>query len=123
MAEKVQDKNCVYCKIISGEFTSTKVYEDENVLAFLSIEPINEGHALVIPKSHIENWLDLDETENKEIFVVAQKVAKNIKDKYNPKKVGLMIAGWDVPHTHIHVVPMDDKDDITSKKLLDKYTK
>lgn len=114
------DTNCVFCKIVADEIPSYKVYEDENILAFLTNDPINEGHTLVIPKNHVPNWIELSELENKNLFFVAQKVANKIKSVLQPKTVGVIIAGWDVSHTHIHLVPMHEYNDITSEKILNK---
>ena len=116
--ENNRDENCIFCKIINGKIPSYKVYEDENVFAFLSIGAINEGHTLVIPKNHIENFIEMSEQENSEVFKVAQKIGQKINQELKPKKVGIIVAGWDIPHTHIHVVPMNGYHDITSEKTL-----
>ena len=112
------DPNCIFCKIIAGQIPSYKVYEDEVVLAFLSIGPVNEGHTLVIPKNHCETFLDLTESENSHIFKISQLIGKKINSELKPKKVGMLVAGWDVPHTHIHIVPMNEYHDLTSEKML-----
>lgn len=112
------DPNCIFCKIVAGEIPSYKVYEDTNFLAFLSIGPINEGHTLVIPKQHFNTFLDLPGNLNNEIFSVTQKIGQKIDTILKPKKVGVLVAGWDVPHTHIHVVPMNEYHDLTSEKML-----
>lgn len=114
----MKDENCVFCKIVAGDIPSYKVYEDEFVLAFLTINPINEGHTLVIPKNHRETFLDLNEMENINVFKTSQEIGKKIDEKFSPKKVGMIIAGWDIPHTHIHIVPMHEYHDITSEKTL-----
>ena len=111
---------CIFCQIVAGTIPAFTVYEDDHHLAFLTIEPINAGHTLVIPKKHYEHFTHLPATENKDLFDVVQKVAKKIEAELQPKKVGLLIAGWDVPHTHIHVVPMNDYHDLTSAKSIQK---
>jgi histidine triad (HIT) family protein len=111
--------DCIFCKIVAGEIPSYKVYEDEEVMAFLDIHPIREGHTLVIPKKHEPEFQNLDETTYGAVMQMAQKIAKNIERVLKPARVGLVIAGWDVPHTHVHVVPMQEHHDLTSKALLE----
>ena len=108
MPEIKKDENCIFCKIIKGIIPSYKVFEDEDVLAFLTIGPINEGHTLIIPKNHIVNFYEMEEFINTKVFSTAKKIAEKISQTLNPQKVGLLVAGWDVPHTHIHVVPMNE---------------
>jgi len=112
-------KDCIFCKLISGEYTAYVVYEDRDVFAFLDINPINVGHTLVIPKKHIEHFHEIDDKTYDKVMRTVKRLAKEIKGKLNPKRVGIMVMGWDVPHAHIHVVPIDDYHDITSKKLME----
>ena len=105
---------CIFCKIIKGKIPAHKVYKDNLVFAFLDKHPINPGHILVVPKKHIPDFYNLDDKNYRALMVAVKKLAKIIK-KINPKKVGLFIAGWDVPHTHAHIVPMKNHHDITSK--------
>lgn len=111
--------DCIFCKIVSGQIPVSKIYEDDEVIAFLDIRPINDGHTLVIPKKHVPDFQNLDEDLYLSVMRVAKKIAAVVDEKLKPKRVGLMIAGWDVPHTHVHVVPMHDYHDITSKRILD----
>lgn len=111
--------DCIFCKIVKGEIPSYKVYEDESVFAFLDLHPINPGHVLVIPKKHEPVFYDLDNETYHALMQTVKKLAETVHIKIQPKKVGLIVAGWDVPHTHVHVVPMQDYHDITSKSLLD----
>ncbi|MCF7833915.1 MAG: HIT domain-containing protein [Candidatus Pacebacteria bacterium] len=119
-------QDCIFCKIINGEIPAYKVYEDESTLAFLDINPINKGHVLVIPKKHEPEFQDLEDLQYTSLMSTVKKISLLIKEKIKPKRVGVMVAGWDVPHTHIHVVPMNDTTDITSKRILEgsiqKYT-
>ncbi len=110
--------NCLFCKIIKGEIPSFKVAEDNDFLAFLSIAPINPGHTLVIPKKHSEYIFDTDDSILKRILIFAKPVAKNLEKALNPKtgKIGIMVAGLEVPHTHIHLIPMDQEGDLTFAK-------
>ncbi len=111
--------DCIFCKIVSGEIPAHKVYEDTEVLAFLDIHPIREGHTLVIPKKHEPEFQHLDDVSYVEVMRVAKAMASKVESVLKPARVGLVIAGWDVPHAHIHVVPMHEHHDLTSKRLLD----
>ncbi len=110
--------DCIFCKIIAGQLPSFKVWEDDKFLAFLTIEPIRNGHTLVIPKKH-ENYLfDLDDKTLTELILAAKKVAQTLKKTFNPKsgKVGVIVYGFDAPHAHIHLVPMDQPGDLAFSK-------
>lgn len=111
-------EDCIFCKIVAGEIPALKVYEDDHVLAFLDISPVNEGHTLVIPKTHIPEFQDVESALYIEVMKVAQKLAKALKNSVPAKRVGLAVVGFDVPHTHIHVIPLTDIHDITSEKVL-----
>jgi len=107
------NKECVFCKIISGSVKSEIVYESNLVLAFLDIDPINEGHILIIPKSH---YLDLDEIPEEtihEMSILSKKIVKVIKDIYKPEGYSIMQNGGvfnDVGHYHLHVFPRYEDD-------------
>ncbi len=102
--------DCIFCKIIKGEIPSAKVFENENVVAFLDISQVTKGHTLIIPKVHKENIYELTPELAKDIFEVAPEIAKALKETYNP--VGLNIvnnngekAGQSVFHFHMHLIP------------------
>lgn len=106
--------DCIFCKIINGEIPSYKVYEDDNVLAFLDITQGTKGHTLIIPKKHIKNIYDLDEQTAKDIFAVVPKIANALKLAFNP--IGLTVVNnndkplQSVFHFHIHLIPRYDND-------------
>ena len=111
----MEEENCVFCKIVKGEVPAYKVYEDEFVLAFLDINPINDGHTLVIPKKHHEDFLHLDEKEIAELMHAVQKVAKAVKKATNADgiNIGMNIgkaAGQIIFHAHVHVIPRFEND-------------
>lgn len=112
-------ENCIFCKIITGEIPSTKVCEDEHTLAFLDINPINTGHTLVVPKQHVPEFQNVETSLFVEVIKTAQTIAKALKVTVPAERIGIAIVGYDVPHTHVHVIPLLDHHDITSKKLLD----
>ncbi|MDD5291165.1 MAG: HIT family protein [Patescibacteria group bacterium] len=107
--------DCIFCKIIAGEIPSFKVYEDENVLAFLDIAPVNPGHTLVVPKKHYENMEEILEAELCKLTVVIKKIGKAVKDSlgaegYNITENNGPVAGQIVPHLHFHVIPRRQDD-------------
>lgn len=93
--------------IINGEVPCHKILEDEQYLAFLDIRPINPGHTLVIPKQEVDYIFDLDEQLLSGLMVFAKKVAGLIEKEIECKRIGVMVAGLEVPHTHIHLIPMN----------------
>jgi histidine triad (HIT) family protein len=95
------------------------IFEDEATLAFLDRQPINPGHALVVPRRHEPDLFSLNEEEYLAVMRTARRVAASVRTAINPAKVGLLVAGWDVPHAHVHVVPMHAYHDLTSKQILD----
>lgn len=111
--------DCIFCKIVEGEIPASKVYEDNDVLAFLTIEAINPGHTLIIPKRHIESVWDMEDDLYARNMATVKKVSVALDLAFDPKKVGVMVAGWEVSHAHTHVVPMNESGDITSKQLLE----
>lgn len=96
----------IFTRILSGEIPAHKILEDEKYLAFLDIRPVNPGHTLVIPKKEIDYIFDIDDELLKGLFVFAKKVAKAIKKAIPCKKVGVMVAGIEVPHAHVHLIPI-----------------
>jgi len=109
-------ENCIFCKIVRGEIPSVKVWEDEKFLAFLDIFPATEGHTLIIPKKHYENIFDMPKDVLKDSAEVAQKIAFLLKEKLGAEGINLLnsnnkIAGQEVPHYHIHIIPRYSKDE------------
>ncbi len=109
---------CVFCKILRGEIPSFKVWEDENFLAFLTIEPINPGHTLVIPKKHIDYIFDLDDPDLGQLIIACKPIAKALKQAFNPLsgKIGIMVAGQEVPHVHVSLIPINHERDLTFER-------
>ncbi len=97
--------DCIFCKIVKKEIPCNLVYEDENFLAFLDIEPVSDGHLLIIPKKHIIWMQDADDKIISGIFKLSKKLMTVIKNGLNCDYVQLSIAGTDVPHFHIHLIP------------------
>ncbi len=102
----------VFTMIINGEIPGHFVYRDDTCVAFLSIDPLSPGHTLVVPILEIDHWIDLDTDLMTHLMLVAQRVARAIDAVYRPEKVGLMIAGLEVPHVHLHVTPVNSVTDL-----------
>lgn len=96
----------LFTGIISGEIPCHKICEDDHYLAFLDIRPINPGHTLVIPKKEIDYLFDIDDDSLGGMMVFAKKIAHAIKKEVECERVGVMVAGLEVPHAHIHLVPI-----------------
>ena len=106
----------LFARIIKGEIPCHKILEDEHYLAFLDIRPINPGHTLVIPKKEIDYIFDIDDKLLAGLLVFAKRVAGMIRQAVPCKKVGMMVAGIEVPHAHIHLVPIFDVGDLNFAK-------
>ena len=102
----------VFTRIIEGEIPGTFVWKDELCVAFMSINPLRSGHTLVVPREEIDHWLDCPDPLRDHLFAVAQTIGRAIQEGFSPTRVGLMIAGLEVPHLHIHLVPIDGVRDL-----------
>lgn len=107
--------DCLFCKIIAGEIPGAKVYEDEKVLAFLDINPVNPGHTLAVPKNHYLNLEEIPEIELRELIIAVKKVGRAIKEGlgyagYNLAVNNDPVSGQIVPHLHFHIIPRKEGD-------------
>lgn len=102
----------IFTKIINGEIPCYKIAEDEHHLAFLDVKPLVKGHTLVIPKKEVDLIFDLDTEEFKNLWAFAQKVAKKVGANVPCVRVGVAVIGLEVPHAHIHLVPLQNMEDI-----------
>ena len=102
----------VFSKIISGELPSYKIAEDENFIAFLDIDPLVRGHVLVVPKIEVDKIFDLSENYLARMLVFAQPIAKSIERSFNCKRCGISVIGIEVPHAHMHLVPINSANDL-----------
>lgn len=100
----------IFTRIIKGEIPCHKVYEDETVFAMLDIDPLADGHTLLFPKKQVDLLWDLDEETYTHLFEVAKKLSKTLQQTFEPKRVGLVVEGFGVPHAHLHLVPLYDGD-------------
>lgn len=112
----------IFTKIIKGEIPCYKIAEDERYFAFLDINPLKAEHTLVVPKKETDYFFDLDDDQLKGIIVFSKKVAAAIKAAFTCNRIGIAILGLDVPHAHIHLVPMDSMEDINFRKPKLRFT-
>jgi len=102
----------LFTRIINGEIPGHFVWRDDHCVAFLSIHPLRPGHTLVVSRAEVDHWLDLEPQLAAHLTTVAQSIGKALQQAFKPTKVGLMIAGLEVPHVHLHVVPIGGLHDL-----------
>lgn len=102
----------VFTRIIDGELPGTFLVRDEACVAFLSINPISPGHALVVPREEIDQWLDVPGATRDRLFRVAHAIGTAQREVFRCARAGLAIAGFEVPHTHLHVIPMHSMEEM-----------
>jgi histidine triad (HIT) family protein len=112
----------IFTKIIKGEIPCYKVAEDQNYFAFLDINPLRAGHTLVIPKKETDYIFELDDEELAGLVIFSKKVAKAIKRAIPCTRIGVAILGLEVPHAHIHLVPMDSMEDVNFRNPKLKFS-
>lgn len=98
----------VFTRILDGELPGTFVYRDAHCGVFMSINPLARGHCLVVPRREVDHWVDLSTEEVHHLFTVAHQIAQAQRTAFPCDKVGMIIAGYEVPHTHIHLIPTTD---------------
>ncbi|CEN29112.1 MAG: HIT family protein [Lactococcus sp.] len=108
--------DCIFCKIIAGEIPAYKIYEDDDILAFLDITQTTKGHTLVIPKTHVRNVLDMTEDQARTLFAKLPSIAANITGKLGATGLNMLqnneaVAGQTVFHAHVHLIPRYSSDD------------
>ena len=106
----------VFTKIIKGELPSYKIHEDELTYSFLALDQVNLGHVLVIPKQEVNHWFETPTDVYIQVSLNSQKIAKAIKAATNCPRVGIMVAGFEVPHYHVHLIPAWSIPDLDFKK-------
>jgi histidine triad (HIT) family protein len=102
----------VFTRIIRGEIPGSFVWRDDECVAFMSINPINTGHTLVVPVAEVDHWIDLPASTAAHLMEVAHAIGRAQQEAFLPERVGMIIAGFEVPHTHLHVIPMDSMRDL-----------
>lgn len=102
----------IFTKIIDGDIPGTFVHRDEQCVAFMSINPMAAGHTLVVPIEEIDHWIDASPTLAAHLFEVSRRIGSALADAFECEKVGMIIAGYEVPHAHIHLVPTNDMSEL-----------
>jgi histidine triad (HIT) family protein len=120
-------ENCIFCQIIRKEASSSIVYEDEKVVAFLSNRPVNEGHTLVVPKNHYENIFEIPEEEATYLFKVTKRIAHAVKEAMDAEGIRIVqnngwAAGQVIFHLHLHVIPMFSTEGFIHGKAFHDHT-
>ena len=109
-------EDSIFTKIISGVIPSYKIAEDDNFIAFLDVNPLQEGHTLVVPKIQIDYIYDLPDDILSELFIFSKMIAKKIEIAIKCERIGIAVVGLEVPHAHIHLVPINEISDINFQK-------
>jgi histidine triad (HIT) family protein len=112
----------IFTRIIQGEIPSYKIAEDDRFFAFLDINPLRAGHTLVVPKQETDYIFDLDDELLAEMMVFSKKVAAAIREAIPCNRIGIAVLGLEIPHAHIHLVPMDSMEDINFRNPKLKFT-
>ncbi len=106
----------LFTKIIQGDIPGRFVWRDDDVVVFLTIAPMAAGHVLVVPVVEVDHWIDLEPAIAMRCMAVAQTIGKAQMAAFAPRRVGLIVAGLEVPHTHLHVIPIDAESDLSFAK-------
>jgi len=109
-----QESTCIFCKIIAGDAPASVIYQDEQIMALMTLHPTRPGEFMVIPKDHIDEFCDLPDDLACHIIRHAQRLSRNLREHFRPKRVGLVVHGFGVPHAHLIVVPQHEDTDIVS---------
>jgi len=107
------DSSCVFCKIVDGSEEASKFYEDDEILGFMNYKPVHAGECLIIPKQHIDHFMDIDDELAARIIKIGQRLCRKIRETINPDRVGYVVAGYGVAHAHLIVIPNYHANDIT----------
>jgi len=107
----------VFTRIIDGELPGRFVWQDDTVVAFLTIEPIRPGHVLVVPRAEVDHWVDLDPATWARVAEVSRTIGHAVREAMGAPRVGQMIAGFEVPHVHVHVFPAEDLGDLSFERV------
>lgn len=114
---KIPAMATIFSKIIAGELPARFVYQDDRAVAFLTIAPLRPGHTLVVPREEIDDWLDLPPDLTAHLFAVSQRIGQALKRAFPARRIGLLIAGLEVPHAHLHLVPFDHESELQFSRV------
>lgn len=105
-------EDSIFTKIIKGDIPCYKLYEDDDVIAFLDVHPLRPGHTLVVPKVQIDHVWELDDALYHHVWTVAKQLSGRLQVTLQPVRVGVIVEGFGVPHAHVHLIPIDHADDL-----------
>ena len=103
----------IFSRIIAGELPARFVWKDDDAVAFLSIAPMMPGHTLVVPRAEVDHWIDLEPALAAHVFQVAQWIGRAQQREWNPARIGVLVVGEEVPHAHVHVVPINHPNELS----------
>jgi histidine triad (HIT) family protein len=109
----------VFTRIEKGELPGRVVWRDEKCFALLTIRPIKPGHLLVVPREEVEHWIDLSAETNQHLFEASRQLGRALQQAFSPVKVGVALAGLEVPHVHVHLIPIEEISDMSFEKQRD----
>jgi len=109
--------DCIFCAISAGTAPASVIYEDAAIMAFMGIRPIHPGECMVIPKAHVDHFIDLDDPLAQQIMVIAQRIGRRMREVFRPQRVGMVVHGFGVPHAHLLLIPQHATTDITSARF------
>ena len=102
------DRACIFCDIVNRAAEASIVYEDDRIMAFMTLRPVNPGEFLIIPKDHIDHFCDIPDDLTCHIMLHAQRLSRNLRERLKPERVGLVVHGYGVAHAHLIVLPQHD---------------
>ena len=108
---------CIFCEIAAGREPASIIYDDDRVMAFMGIQPINPGECMVIPKAHIDHFTDMPDSLAAHVMLVGQHLGRKLRSVFKPLRVGMVVHGFGVPHAHLLLIPQNRTDDITSGRF------
>ena len=109
--------SCIFCEIVAGRAPASIIYEDDALMAFMTLRPFAPGECLIIPRQHVDHFTDLDDVDAQRIIVLAQRIGRRMRDVFKPRRVGMLVHGFGVPHAHFILVPQHRTDDLSSARF------
>ena len=115
--------NCLFCKIVSGEQDRSIIYENDSIIAFMPLLPSHDGHVLVMPKTHYQDFCRIPDNELSQIFQATRIISDSLRSLYTPPKVAIYSMGLEIEHAHLHLIPVFDPYDLTSRAEYERTIK
>jgi histidine triad (HIT) family protein len=109
--------SCIFCEIVAGRAPASIIHEDDTLMAFMTLRPFAPGECLIIPRRHVDHFTDLDDADAQRIIVLAQRIGRRMREVFKPRRVGMLVHGFGVPHAHFILVPQHRTDDLTSARF------